>query len=137
LAAFQPELLEAALVLGLPMFTPNTRITAAALETELADVRRRGFAVDDEEMYAGTRCIAAPVRNGLGQAVAAIGISGPTVRITAERVPEYARVVVEAAVELSSALGYLADGSGGRYGRDRDGATDAAPTAGSLRRSRR
>jgi IclR family acetate operon transcriptional repressor len=109
-AAFRPDVVEAALVMGLSGFTPNTRVTPVALYSELENVRALGYAIDNEEMYAGTRCIAAPVRTGLGEVVAAIGISGPTVRLLPERVAEYAAVVLNAASALSAALGYMPDG---------------------------
>ena len=66
--------------------------------------RRRGTRWDDEEHQEGVRCLAAPVYDYIGSMIATIGISGPTVRVTVERVPELARAVMAAARELSDDL---------------------------------
>ena len=58
-----------------------------------------------KNMFLGSRCIAAPVWNGLGL-VGAIGISGPTMRLTLERIADYAVAVRRAADRLSRALGW-------------------------------
>ncbi|GAB4509994.1 MAG: IclR family transcriptional regulator [Anaerolineae bacterium] len=86
--------------------TSKTRTNRDALIMHLNDVRERGYALDDEEHEEGIRCIAAPVYNGMGVVIATIGISGPTVRITTERVSSLAACVMTAAAELSSELGY-------------------------------
>ncbi len=97
---------------GLPLPTvlerkmPNTLTDPAALAEHLTQVREQGYAYDDEEHQPGVRCIAAPVCNLTGIAVAAIGISGPTVRVTAERVGTLAAHVMRAARDLSAELGY-------------------------------
>jgi DNA-binding IclR family transcriptional regulator len=86
--------------------TRQTIVTGTALRTELARIRRRGYAIDDEEVEVGLRCIGAPVRNYKGDVIAAIGIAGPVFRIQKSRVPELARAVIRAAAELSAHLGY-------------------------------
>ena len=68
--------------LGLPVRTPNTLTTLAAFEQELAAVRERGWAVDDEEEEIGVRCMAVPVGPGVG-AVAAVSVSAPASRLEA------------------------------------------------------
>jgi DNA-binding IclR family transcriptional regulator len=62
---------------GLPSFTPDTIVDPAALRTELHDVRERGLAADREEFAADSCCLAAPVRDERGRAVAVLGISMP------------------------------------------------------------
>jgi DNA-binding IclR family transcriptional regulator len=76
------------------------------LERELADIRRRGYAVDDRENDEDVRCIAGPVRDHTGKVIAALSISGPTSRITKERVPELSRLVVNVSSQISAALGF-------------------------------
>jgi DNA-binding IclR family transcriptional regulator len=88
----------------LTRFTTRTITDYQQLEDELAHVRAQGFAVDDEELTEGVRCIAAPIQNFAGDCVAAIGISGPAVRVTADRVARFAEIVVCAGAELSKAL---------------------------------
>ena len=55
--------------------------TAAGWPSELAAIRARGWAVDDEERTEGMRCIAAPIFNEFREAIAGVSISGPTVRM--------------------------------------------------------
>lgn len=86
--------------------TRRTIVTATALRGELARIRRRGFAVDDEEVEAGLRCIGAPVRNHTGAVVAAISIAGPVFRLPKARTSELARAVTKAAADLSADLGF-------------------------------
>jgi IclR family transcriptional regulator, KDG regulon repressor len=88
----------------LPMKTARTIIDRVNLQTELDRVRQQGYAVDDEENDIGVRCIAAPILDPSGEAAATVGISGPTVRVTRERIPALAALVVEAGKELSARL---------------------------------
>ncbi len=86
--------------------TTKTLTRADEFRVELARIRRQGYAVDDEEYYAGVRCIAAPVRDARGGIVAALGVTATTGRFTLRLVPAWARLVVAQASSLSSALGY-------------------------------
>jgi DNA-binding IclR family transcriptional regulator len=86
--------------------TPRTMTTPEQVNADLKATRARGFAFDDEENDEGVRCIAAPVYDYTGMAIATIGISGPTVRVTNERVPQLATAVMTAAHQLSLDLGY-------------------------------
>lgn len=95
-------------VIGKCQFEPCTEHTItqqSLLEAELKGIRKRGYAIDDEEFEIGLRCIGAPVRNHLGEVIGAISIAGPTIRVTKKNVPELARFVVQAADELSERLG--------------------------------
>jgi len=92
---------------GLPRMTKNTIVNLSKLNKHLADVRAQGYAVDDEENEEGIRCVAAPVRNDQGSVIAAISISGPTVRITEKRIHNELRTrVMKTALEISKKLGY-------------------------------
>jgi DNA-binding IclR family transcriptional regulator len=108
LIAFLPERELSELIARLPLtrHTHRTIITPAALRTELAHVRRRGFAVDDEEIEEGLRCIGSPIRNYTGEVIASLSIAGPVFRIRKSRVPELARAVMAVAEALSADLGY-------------------------------
>ena len=70
----------------------------------LDEIRRLGYAVDDEEFDPCVRCIAVPVFDFRGKAVGAIGISGPATRMTAERMPELTAIVVEIGKALSERM---------------------------------
>lgn len=86
--------------------TKNTITDPKELMQHLPLVRMNGYAIDDEENEDGIRCVAAPIRNGNGRVVAAMSISGPTTRITMERIEtELIRLVCETAKNVSAQLG--------------------------------
>jgi DNA-binding IclR family transcriptional regulator len=95
----------------LERFTARTITDPAVLGAELAEARSRGWAATTEELEEGLSAVAAPVRDATGRVVAAVGISGPAYRLTAETFPEVAAVLVEGAREISARMGY--------YGRAR------------------
>jgi IclR family transcriptional regulator, acetate operon repressor len=86
--------------------TPATVTDPAALSQELAEVRRRGWALAWEELEVGLAAVAAPVRGPDGAVVGALSVSGPTARLTRERIPGVASHVVEQATSLSQLLGH-------------------------------
>jgi IclR family KDG regulon transcriptional repressor len=88
--------------------TARTMTDHDALERHLEQIRALGYALDDEEHQEGVRCLAAPVYDYMGIMIATVGISGPTVRVTDRRIPELARMVMDAARELSNDLRYSA-----------------------------
>jgi DNA-binding IclR family transcriptional regulator len=90
----------------LTAYTRRTLTKTAQLKAELKLVRQRGYAMDDEEIEEGLRCIGAPVMDYSGRVVAALSIAGPAFRLTDERIPAAARSVIRAAGELSLELGY-------------------------------
>lgn len=90
----------------LPRFTARTITSPARLRAELVRVRRRGYAVDDEEYSLGIRCVAAPVRDFSGKVVAALGLSAPTWRMDDARLAETAALLRRQAAQVSAALGY-------------------------------
>lgn len=90
---------------ALQAFTARTFVDRLALEGELQKIRDRGYAVDDEERTLGMRCIAAPVFDINREAVAGISVSGPTTRVSEPSVEELSRPVIEAARQLSQAIG--------------------------------
>lgn len=92
---------------GLPRFTANTLVTAEALQADLAATRERGWALDDEESTVGMRCLAAPIFNEYGEAVAGISISGLAARLDEDRVQQFGPRVREAADEITEAIGGL------------------------------
>lgn len=90
---------------GLPKFTPHTLIDPKRLAADLAGVRRRGWAIDNEERTPGMRCVAAPIFNEFREAVAGISVSGPSVRMTDERLGELGPQVVRAADKITQSIG--------------------------------
>lgn len=69
---------------GLPRFTNNTITDLSALKTELAKIRKREYAIDNEEIEEGLKCAAAPLRDSEDKVVAAISISVPRERFDKE-----------------------------------------------------
>jgi len=90
----------------LARYTLQTITEKEALIEELQAVRRRGYAIDDEERDLGVRCVASPLFDGTGAVVAAIGVSGPSVRLTPDRLPRLGKLVMSIAESISSRLGY-------------------------------
>ncbi|MEO5651305.1 MAG: IclR family transcriptional regulator C-terminal domain-containing protein, partial [Marmoricola sp.] len=75
----------------------------AALGSDLAHARARGFAVTHDELEIGLSAVAAPVCGAKGAAVAAVGVSGPTARLE-DRVDHVGRLLMEQAEALSALL---------------------------------
>ncbi|MBN1966130.1 MAG: IclR family transcriptional regulator [Anaerolineae bacterium] len=92
---------------GLPRHTAKTLTEVEALRADLACIRERGYALDDEESEYGVRCVAAPVRDYRGNVIAAVSISGPAARVRPERDPELGAEVCWAAQRISEGLGYI------------------------------
>lgn len=86
-------------------FTDQTLNDPAALRDDLSLIKSRGYSFDDEERASGMRCIAAPILNLFGEAVAGISVSGPTQRMSDARISDIGQLVRGAARELSHALG--------------------------------
>ncbi|MGW7353483.1 IclR family transcriptional regulator [Streptomyces sp. NPDC054784] len=105
LLAFAPPERGRELLAGrLERFTEHTICDAAALRADLELVRRRGWSNTREELELGLNAIACPVYGAEGEVVAALSISGPTYRLSADRFAELARVVGQAAAEVSARI---------------------------------
>lgn len=94
---------------GLQRYTEKTIVDPRELHLHLQQCHERGYALDDEETDLGVRCLAAPVLDHRGSAVAAVGISGPAQRMSFERIPILAHLVKECATTISRQLGYTDD----------------------------
>lgn len=86
------------------VFTSKTLSSKQELLDALERVRRRGYAVDDEEMEIGTRCVGAAVLDRTGRAIAAVSVSGSASRLAAHCVPAISEHVRRCCQEISSAL---------------------------------
>lgn len=95
----------------LERFTDHSITDRTALKADLDAIRAKGFSVDNEEKNAGMRCIAAPVFDMSGEAVAGISVSGPTSRVSRSEIGRLCRPVIEAAQDLTLAIGGRADGA--------------------------
>ena len=89
----------------LERLTPHTIVDRAALEAELATVRTQGYATTREELEPGLVAVAAPVFDAAGsEVVAALSISGPTIRLTPARLDELGALLIDHAAGLTARL---------------------------------
>jgi DNA-binding IclR family transcriptional regulator len=88
-------------------FTHRTIATAEALRVEIEKTRRRGYAVDDEELEEGLRCIAVPLLDAQRQPVAAVSVSGPSFRVTAQKLPVIANHLLQCVRGISVDMGFV------------------------------
>jgi DNA-binding IclR family transcriptional regulator len=89
----------------LPARTKNTITSLAKLKTELAAIRRRGFAIDNEEATDGIVCVGGAIVGSDRRPEAAISLAGLRSRLSAERIETFGRMVARATAQVSSARG--------------------------------
>lgn len=82
---------------ALEQLTEHTVVDRAALESELAVVRQRGWATTVEELEPGLLAVAAPVRDAHGDVIAALSVSAPAVRLPGDRLTNLGPLVAAAA----------------------------------------
>jgi DNA-binding IclR family transcriptional regulator len=90
---------------ALAQHTEHTVTSVAGLKHQLAMVRKHGFALDDEELELGLRCVAAPITDHNQTVVAALTIAGATSRLTMSKIDSYVAKVKSAAEDISAELG--------------------------------
>lgn len=90
---------------GLPRHNQNSITSACKLKEDLAETRRRGYSLDNEEDEVGLRCIGAPVFDHTG-VVAAISVAGTTGQIHPENLTKLAGKLVRTATTISRQLGF-------------------------------
>jgi DNA-binding IclR family transcriptional regulator len=107
--AFLPDTqLEAYLsTVELTAFTPNSVTSKEKLKEELLLIKAKGYAIDDEELSVGLRCIGAPLFDHSGQANYAISISGPSIRFGSKRIEEMQRELKKISQILSGKMGNI------------------------------
>jgi DNA-binding IclR family transcriptional regulator len=94
--------------LPLDSYTENTLVDGDRLLAELETVASQGFAACFEELELGLHAVAVPVRGHRGEVVAAMSASGPSYRLSRQRVAEIVPAMSSAAADLSAQLGYFA-----------------------------
>lgn len=94
------------LIQNLKKFTEKTLHTEEALKRDLIDVRKRGYAIDDEENEMGIICVAAPIYNHRGKIQYALSVSTPKFKMDFNRLEKFGRLVQEAGENISEMLGY-------------------------------
>jgi DNA-binding IclR family transcriptional regulator len=91
----------------LKKYTVNTITDSEKLKEQILEIRKNGYAFDMEEIELGLRCIAAPIRDHRRKVVAAISLSGPSMRMDQERMQNLVTDVKKAADMISRNLGYI------------------------------
>jgi IclR family acetate operon transcriptional repressor len=86
-------------------FTQKTITSVAEFQADLARVRERGYAIDDEELTPDVRCVAAPIFDFFGAVIGCVGISGPASRMSDERLGVMGSRIRDAADAITQKLG--------------------------------
>jgi DNA-binding IclR family transcriptional regulator len=108
LLAFYPEA-ELPQMLASLSFRPLTEHTITEpnkFQEHLVQIRRQGYAIDDEENEVGIRCIGSPIYDHAGRLAGALSISGWTITMTRERIPQLASELFQTSQRISKELGF-------------------------------
>jgi DNA-binding IclR family transcriptional regulator len=90
---------------GLPAVTANTVTRQDQLEEQLATIRSEGYSIDSEENETGANCVAAPIRDGLGEVGGSISVSGLASRMNRAKLVDLAAIIIQEASAISTSLG--------------------------------
>ena len=86
-------------------YTPSSISNLTELKECLREVKSQGFAVDDEEFKMGVRCLAVPIKNMHGKAIAAISIAGPATRFSLEKIEKLKSTIIKVSNQISDRIG--------------------------------
>nr|WP_206762424.1 IclR family transcriptional regulator [Cytobacillus firmus] len=92
---------------GMPVHTDKTITDKEEFMKELGQVRQKGYALDLEENEYGITCVAVPIFDHLGKVIAAVSISGPTMRMTDDRLDALKSIMVKTGQGISARLGHV------------------------------
>ena len=90
----------------LPRYTDQTVTSMAKLLADLKQVRETGYALAVDELETGLTAVAAPIRNAHGDVIASISVSGPSFRLTGDRLDRAVPLLLASALEVSHRLGW-------------------------------
>ena len=91
---------------GMPVMTENTITDPVKMEAELTRIRKQGYAIDNQEIMEGLRCVAAPIRDRQGDVRYAVSVAAFAERLTGSYFEQVKDAVLETAAEISRLLGY-------------------------------
>ena len=92
---------------GMAVHTDKTITDKKVIIQELTDIRKNGFALDLEENEYGITCIAVPIFNHLGKVIAAVSISGPTIRMDGNRLKQLQPIMLRMGKKISERFGFV------------------------------
>lgn len=104
LSCMPPEQIEKVIAEGLAPFTPNTITDPQSFRAEMAHIRQQGYAIDNMEHEYGIKCVSVPIKNGNGELIGAISLSGPSLRFSDEKILEYANLLFDRARRIQSRI---------------------------------
>jgi len=90
-------------------YTPKTIVEPKVLMEHLEQIKKLGYAIDDEEWEKEVRCFSVPVRDYTCKVAAAITLSAPSYRLSFDKIEEIKDDFLKAAEELSERLGYTVE----------------------------
>jgi DNA-binding IclR family transcriptional regulator len=90
----------------LELLTPYTISDPARLREEINRTRERGYSIDDQEVVVGVYCVAVPILDRMGHSVAAMSITGPSVKKPGPEVLPLVLMLQDACRHVSHRLGY-------------------------------
>jgi len=104
LAHLPEEVLHSIFAKGLKKFTDHTITEPEKLLQEIAEIRTRGYSIDNMEHEFGIKCVGMPILNKKKQVVAGISMSGPSLRYDDEKIKEYAARLKEIVLVLEDKM---------------------------------
>jgi DNA-binding IclR family transcriptional regulator len=100
---------------GFPRHNKNTVTSLRKLREDFVGIRKRMYAVDDEEDEIGLSCVGAPIFDSMGRVAAAVSAAGTTRQITGDKLPKLAEQLKQCALSISYSWGYLGEGGANRF----------------------
>jgi len=85
--------------------SPKTMTTPEKLKADIEKIRKRGYAIDDEELSLGLRCVAAPVFDHTGRPTYAVSVSGPTQRMPKRKIAAIQATLLPLCRRISRLIG--------------------------------
>jgi DNA-binding IclR family transcriptional regulator len=98
---------------GLSRQTSRSITTMEAIERELEKVRRRGYAIDDEESVEGLRCVGVAILDRRRHPAYGLSISAPATSLSRANVPTVGALLAAVSAKVSQRLGYSDQSEGG------------------------
>ncbi len=98
------EVLRLVRIKRLPRLTPNTLVTQQAVLSEIRNVRKQGYAIDNEENEPGGRCLGAPILGPGERVIAALSISAPLFRMEMSRLRQLSGELIDSCRVISKTL---------------------------------
>jgi DNA-binding IclR family transcriptional regulator len=93
---------------GLKRYTPHTITSKGKLKEHLKEIRRKGYAISDQEVDRDVRAIAAPILNESGELVAGLSVAGPAYRMKKKMTPSIAKLTIQFTAQIAGNLWKMA-----------------------------